>query len=142
MPDLFNYLLTGKFATEKALLQQLNYLILESKLESEYLKTIWIGFIFTSWDCFRGKCSWKDKKRSMVLGDIPVVNVCSHDTAARLSQYLRQKVVYLFHQVLVFGWVELTSPLLTTESFSYGFTNEVGKDGVITFLKNCTGCGS
>lgn len=32
MPDLFNYLLTGKFATEKALLQQLNYLILGVKI--------------------------------------------------------------------------------------------------------------
>lgn len=97
MPDLFNYLLTGKFATEKSIAsttqlfdprsQNWNQNILKLfELDSSLLPEI------VSEGNVLGRI-----KEEYGLGDIPVVNVCSHDTA------------------------------------------EVGKDGEITFLKNCTG---
>ncbi|HET1660458.1 TPA: rhamnulokinase [Streptococcus pneumoniae] len=79
-------------------------------------------------------------KKEYGLGDIPVVNVCSHDTASAIVSVPKTEgSLFISSGTWSLVGVELTSPLLTTESFSYGFTNEVGKDGVITFLKNCTG---
>lgn len=68
------------------------------------------------------------------------MNVCSHDTASAIVSVPKTEgSLFISSGTWSLVGVELTSPILTTESFSYGFTNEVGKDGVITFLKNCTG---
>ncbi|HHV8249014.1 TPA: rhamnulokinase, partial [Streptococcus pneumoniae] len=140
MPDLFNYLLTGKFATEKSIAsttqlfdprsQNWNQNILKLfELDSSLLPEI------VSEGNVLGRI-----KEEYGLGDIPVVNVCSHDTASAIVSVPKTEgSLFISSGTWSLVGVELTSPLLTTESFSYGFTNEVGKDGVITFLKNCTG---
>ncbi|HEV8300521.1 TPA: rhamnulokinase [Streptococcus pneumoniae] len=140
MPDLFNYLLTGKFATEKSIAsttqlfdprsQNWNQNILKLfELDSSLLPEI------VSEGNVLGRI-----KEEYGLGDIPVVNVCSHDTASAIVSVPKiEGSLFISSGTWSLVGVELTSPILTTESFSYGFTNEVGKDGVITFLKNCTG---
>ncbi|HGS0781641.1 TPA: rhamnulokinase family protein, partial [Streptococcus pneumoniae] len=140
MPDLFNYLLTGKFATEKSIAsttqlfdprsQNWNQNILKLfELDSSLLPEI------VSEGNVLGRI-----KEEYGLGDIPVVNVCSHDTASAIVSVPKTEgSLFISSGTWSLVGVELTSPILTTESFSYGFTNEVGKDGVITFLKNCTG---
>ena len=140
MPDLFNYLLTGKFATEKSIAsttqlfdprsQKWNQNILKLfELESSLLPEI------VSEGNVLGRL-----KEEYGLGNIPVVNVCSHDTAsAVVSVPKTEDSLFISSGTWSLVGVELSSPVLSTESFSYGFTNEVGKDGVITFLKNCTG---
>lgn len=140
MPDLFNYLLTGKFATEKSIAsttqlfdprsQNWNQNILKLfELDSSLLPEI----------VSEGNVLGRIKKE-YGLGDIPVVNVCSHDTASAIVSVPKTEgSLFISSGTWSLVGVELTSPILTTESFSYGFTNEVGKDGEITFLKNYTG---
>lgn len=111
MPDLFNYLLTGKFATEKSIASTTQLFDPRSQ-------------------------NWNQN----ILKLFEVVNVCSHDTASAIVSVPKTEgSLFISSGTWSLVGVELTSPILTTESFSYGFTNEVGKDGVITFLKNCTG---
>ena len=140
MPDLFNYLLTGKFASEKSIasttqlfdprIQKWNQNILKLfELDSSLLPEI------VSEGNVLGRI-----KEEYGLGDIPVVNVCSHDTASAIVSVPKtEDSLFISSGTWSLVGVELSSPILSTESFSYGFTNEVGKDGVITFLKNCTG---
>ncbi|HET0468078.1 TPA: rhamnulokinase, partial [Streptococcus pneumoniae] len=126
MPDLFNYLLTGKFSTEKSIAsttqlfdprsQNWNQNILKLfELDSSLLPEI----------VSEGNVLGRIKKE-YGLGDIPVVNVCSHDTASAIVSVPKTEgSLFISSGTWSLVGVELTSPILTTESFSYGFTNEV-----------------
>ncbi len=76
-------------------------------------------------------------------GDPPeVVAGCTHDTACAVAAVpadLNSNWAYISCGTWSLVGVERRSPLLTEEARRAGFTNEIGLDGTIRFLKNRTG---
>ena len=75
------------------------------------------------------------------LGDIKVVAVASHDTASAVAATPTQANVpaYINSGTWSLPGVELQNPIATDDSFAENFTNEVGYNSTIRFLKNVTG---
>ena len=75
------------------------------------------------------------------LGDIKVVAVASHDTASAVAATPTQAAVpaYINSGTWSLPGVELQTPIATDASFKENFTNEVGYNSTIRFLKNVTG---
>ncbi len=75
------------------------------------------------------------------LGDIKVVAVASHDTASAVAATPTQANVpaYINSGTWSLPGVELQTPIATADSFAENFTNEVGYNSTIRFLKNVTG---
>jgi rhamnulokinase len=71
-----------------------------------------------------------------------VIATCSHDTAAAVAAVpatSHEPWAYISSGTWSLVGTELHRPLLTSEARQAGFTNEVGLDGTIRFLKNRTG---
>ena len=75
------------------------------------------------------------------LGDIKVVAVASHDTASAVAATPARTAIpaYINSGTWSLPGVELKSPIATDASFAENFTNEVGAENTIRFLKNVTG---
>lgn len=75
------------------------------------------------------------------LGDIKVVAVASHDTASAVAATPTQADLpaYVNSGTWSLPGVELAKPIATDASFAENFTNEVGYNSTIRFLKNVTG---
>jgi len=71
---------------------------------------------------------------------VPVIAVGSHDTA---SAYVGAPLSPGAAVISLGTWglvgLELTSPVLTDEVFAANFTNELGVDGTVRFLRNVSG---
>jgi rhamnulokinase len=74
-------------------------------------------------------------------GRIPVVNVGSHDTASAVAAVPAQdrKFIVLSSGTWSLMGVENDGPILTSQALECGFTNEGGINGKRLFLKNITG---
>ncbi|SFF95640.1 rhamnulokinase [Blastococcus tunisiensis] len=76
-----------------------------------------------------------------LLGPVPVTAVGSHDTASAVVGV--PAVGHRFAYVSCGTWslvgVELERPVLTDESRAAGFTNELGVDGTVRYLRNVMG---
>ena len=71
-----------------------------------------------------------------------VVTSCSHDTAAAVAAVPAsgsEPWAYISSGTWSLVGAELSAPVLTAAAREAGFTNEVGLDGTIRFLKNRTG---
>lgn len=75
------------------------------------------------------------------LGDLKVVAVASHDTASAVAATPARTslAAYINSGTWSLPGVELKSPVATEASFAENFTNEVGAENTIRFLKNVTG---
>ncbi len=75
------------------------------------------------------------------LGDLKVVAVASHDTASAVAATPARSslAAYINSGTWSLPGVELKSPVATDASFAENFTNEVGAENTIRFLKNVTG---
>jgi rhamnulokinase len=72
---------------------------------------------------------------------LPVTAVGSHDTASAVFAVpaADEEFGYVSCGTWSLAGVELTAPVLTAESRAAGFTNEVGVDGTIRYLRNIMG---
>jgi rhamnulokinase len=72
---------------------------------------------------------------------LPVTAVGSHDTASAVFAVPASddRFGYVSCGTWSLAGVELTAPVLTAESKAAGFTNEVGVDGTIRYLRNIMG---
>ena len=72
---------------------------------------------------------------------VPVVAVASHDTASAVVGVPAkgERFAYISSGTWSLVGVELTRPVLTAESREANFTNEVGVDGTIRYLRNIMG---
>jgi rhamnulokinase len=72
---------------------------------------------------------------------LPVTAVGSHDTASAVLAVPaeHERFGYVSSGTWSLAGVELTAPVLTEQSRSAGFTNEVGVDGTIRYLRNVMG---
>lgn len=88
----------------------------------------------------KGKYLGRIRKR-VLLKEIPVYSGCSHDTAAAVAGIPLggSGEMYLICGSWVMAGIELKTPVITDESFRYGFTNEGGIEGGVRFLKNIMG---
>lgn len=75
------------------------------------------------------------------LGDLKVVAVASHDTASAVAATPARTALpaYINSGTWSLPGVELPSPIATDASFAENFTNEVGAENTVRFLKNITG---
>jgi sugar (pentulose or hexulose) kinase len=76
-----------------------------------------------------------------VTSDVPVVAVGSHDTASAVVGVPAEteRFAYISSGTWSLVGLELDRPVLTEEARLADFTNELGVDGTVRFLKNVTG---
>lgn len=111
-------------------------------------KRVWSGELLAAFDLPRA--GWPEivpsgTRTGQVTGmpGAAVVTGCSHDTACAVAATPARDEAGAWAYISCGTWslmgVERKEPLLTEEGRKAGFTNEVGLDGVIRFLKNLTG---
>jgi rhamnulokinase len=145
MPDLFNYLMTGRKASEytmattsqmldprrrawqRGLFQAMGYSrrILQPVLEPGTV----LGPLLPALAAETG------------LGEIPVVATASHDTGAAVAAVpsAGEDWAYISSGTWSLVGVEEKSPVITRGALDGNFTNEGGVAGTTRFLKNVTG---
>ncbi|MEV0254187.1 rhamnulokinase family protein [Streptomyces sp. NPDC050732] len=77
-----------------------------------------------------------------LAGDVPVTAVASHDTASAVAAVPATdgtRFAYLCTGTWSLAGLELDAPVLTEESRKANFTNELGIDGTIRYLRNIMG---
>ena len=143
MPDLIAHYLTGAFRNEYAEATTTSLLDPETKgWSKEVLEKLGISPeifcpMINSGEIY-GFLKPEFTRRKM---NIPVVAVPSHDTAAAVAAVPAEEDEFLFISTgtwALFG-TELKTPVITTDAYKAGLTNEGGHSGTITFLKNIMG---
>jgi rhamnulokinase len=76
-----------------------------------------------------------------LTGPVPVIAVGSHDTASAVVAVpaSNDRFAYISCGTWSLVGVELTSPVLTEDSRQANFTNELGVDGTVRYLRNVMG---
>ena len=79
--------------------------------------------------------------RGTAPGPLPVVNVCSHDTASAIAAVpaTTERFAYVSCGTWSLVGLELEAPILTEDARRANFTNELGVGGRIRFLRNVGG---
>ncbi len=147
IPDLLNYFLTGKMATEYTIASTGAILDAQKRaLEGDLLKQLRIP----------DKLFSPVVKPGSRLGgllpavledtgntDAEVINVASHDTASAVISVpvsdKNKKFIYISSGTWSLMGTELPSPLINLETCRYNYTNEGGAEDSIRFLKNIMG---
>jgi len=145
MPDLFNYLLTGKKAAEFTIATTSQFLDPRTKA--------WIPGLFQAMGLSK-KILQQIVEPGTVLGPlsneaagetglagVPVVATAGHDTAAAVAAIPAEgrNWAYISSGTWSLVGVEENEPVITPKSLEFNFTNEGGVGGTIRFLKNVTG---
>ncbi|WP_374727009.1 rhamnulokinase [Promicromonospora iranensis] len=74
------------------------------------------------------------------LGEVPVLAVASHDTASAVAAApLGGSAAYVSSGTWSLVGLELPAPVLTEASRAANFTNELGLDGTVRYLRNVMG---
>ncbi|WP_415924859.1 rhamnulokinase [Streptomyces sp. AK04-3B] len=76
-----------------------------------------------------------------LTGPVPVTAVGSHDTASAVAAVpaVDERFAYICTGTWSLAGLELTAPVLTEESRAANFTNELGLDGTVRYLRNIMG---
>jgi len=145
MPDLFNYLLTGKKAAEFTIATTSQ--ILDPRTRA------WIPGLFQAMGLSKkilqdiidpgtvlGPLT-EEVARETGLRGVPVVATASHDTAAAVAAVPAEgrNWAYISSGTWSLVGVEENAPVISEKSLESNFTNEGGVGGTIRFLKNVTG---
>lgn len=145
MPDLFAYFLTGEMKEEASIASTSNLLNPNTKdwdfelIEKLELDKKLFAPIVKSGSIY-GYLS-DDICNELGCKKVPVVAVCSHDTASAVAAtptYAEDFVYISCGTWSLFG-IESKTPFLSDEAYKADFTNEGGFDGTIRFLKNIMG---
>lgn len=146
MPDLFNYLLTGKMVNEYTIAttsQMLNPITKE--WSKEVLSTFSIPGKLLNKIVFPGEVIGTlsaELCEELECEPIDVIAVGSHDTASALAAVPADKDTnwaFLSSGTWSLMGIETEQPILTQAAFEHNFTNEGTVDGKTRFLKNITG---
>jgi rhamnulokinase len=145
MPDLFNYLLTGKKAAE--------FIIATTSQILDPRTRTWIPGLFQAMGLSKnilqdiidpgtvlGPLSDEVAVETGLFG-VPVVATAGHDTAAAVAAVPAEgrNWAYISSGTWSLVGVEETAPVISPKSLESNFTNEGGVGGTIRFLKNVTG---
>ncbi|WP_428950474.1 rhamnulokinase [Streptomyces sp. cg35] len=76
-----------------------------------------------------------------LTGPVPVTTVASHDTASAVAAVpaTGENFAYICTGTWSLAGLELDAPVLTEESRAANFTNELGIDGTVRYLRNIMG---
>ncbi|MEV7144065.1 rhamnulokinase family protein [Streptomyces tauricus] len=76
-----------------------------------------------------------------LTGPVPVTTVGSHDTASAVAAVpaVNERFAYICTGTWSLVGLELTAPVLTEASRAANFTNELGLDGTVRYLRNIMG---
>ncbi|MEV5342273.1 rhamnulokinase family protein [Streptomyces sp. NPDC052676] len=76
-----------------------------------------------------------------LTGPVPVTAVGSHDTASAVAAVpaTGERFAYICTGTWSLAGLELSAPVLTEESRAANFTNELGLDGTVRYLRNIMG---
>lgn len=140
MPDLFNYLLTGKVSAERSIASTSQ---LVNPKEKDWDWKLIKAFDFPE-NIFPPLVSAGEVlgtvKSDLGLQPIKVINVCEHDTAsAVVSVPCNQEFLFVSCGTWSLVGTELHYPIINDKAYNYNLTNESGINGTTRFLKNCTG---
>ncbi len=145
VPDLLNYFLTDKMATEYTVAS--TGAILDARkqtISNELLTSVGISSrLFAHLVKPGNRLGSLAPKVCQELGttDIAVVNVASHDTASAVISVPNTKgdILYISSGTWSLMGTEIHEPVITDASMAENFTNEGGYAGKIRFLKNIMG---
>jgi rhamnulokinase len=147
MPDLFNYFLTGTFAAERTIASTSQfYNPVKKTFATDLLRSLGIscGFFPRLIDpgVELGNVLPYTADRCGLKRDLTVYTTASHDTASAVAAVPASEGdhwCYISSGTWSLMGVELQQPVLTDAALAANFTNEVGVDGTIRFLKNIPG---
>ncbi|MFW6270223.1 MAG: rhamnulokinase [Bacillota bacterium] len=147
IPDLLNFFLTGKKYNE--------YTNVSTSQMFNPVKEEWVESIFEHLDIpvnivndliypgeKIGELTPDIKNECALEGDIPVMAVGSHDTASAVAAtpfQNREKSIYISTGTWCLLGMELDEPFINKESSQENFTNELGVEKRVRFLKNICG---
>lgn len=145
MPDLFNFMFTGKVGTE--------FSIATTSQLYDPISDTWSNEIFTSLGLpieimpeimptgtDLGNIL-KDIKEELDIGDISVIAPAEHDTGSAVAAVPAkgENWAYISSGTWSLMGVELKEPIINKESMDANFTNEGGVNKTFRFLKNISG---
>lgn len=140
MPDLINYLLTGKKKTEKSIASTSQLMEpIEKKWNMNLIERLALPtHIFTH--IVDEAATLGLTKKELGIPEIPVVHVCSHDTAsAFVSATGNDDTFFVSCGTWSLIGVERENPVLNEKVRLYNITNESGISNSTRLLKNITG---
>jgi rhamnulokinase len=145
MPDLFNFLLTGKKAAEFTIATTSQFLDPRTKA--------WVPGLFQAMGLSKkilqniiepgtvlGPLAEEVARETGLFG-VPIVATAGHDTAAAVAAVPAEgrNWAYISSGTWSLVGVEEKAPVISPRSLESNFTNEGGVGGTIRFLKNVTG---
>ncbi|WP_099221753.1 rhamnulokinase [Listeria costaricensis] len=146
MPDLFNYLLTGRRFAERSIASTSQ--LLDPRTGD------WQKEILTAYRLTKALFPPLIDPGTLVgtlqpilaeelgIPEVKVVAVCGHDTAsavAAVPKNLEEEALFISCGTWSIVGTELNSPVMTTKAFLGDLTNERGYGGTTQLLKNITG---
>ncbi|MEI8199810.1 MAG: rhamnulokinase family protein [Eubacteriales bacterium] len=145
MPDLLNYLLTGKKFTEFSIAGTSQLLDLESRMWSTEMLAM-LGIPCEFFPEIRPSCSVVGMLRDEFSGggmmkSIPVIAVTEHDTQAAIASIpsTNGKYAYISCGTWSIMGVETDKTICTEDSCKSGFSNEIGLSDKVCLLKTIPG---
>lgn len=139
LPDLLAYFLTGEQRTEVTNLSTTGLYNPKTKMFINQIEKFTVKENIFPRLIQPGEVYGYENK-FMHHHQIPVIAVCSHDTAsAVVSMKLKENEVYLSSGTWSLLGTLLPYPKMTQTAYEAGYTNEVGYQNQIRFLKNING---
>lgn len=144
IPDLINYYLTGeKFIELTNLSTTALYNPVKKEIDEELLKLCNVKKESIPKIIYPSKkvgSLRKDIIKKYDLYPCDVVSVGSHDTASAVASLsLNKNMAYLSSGTWSLLGIELDEPLINEETYKANFTNEIGLEHRVRFLKNIMG---
>jgi rhamnulokinase len=145
MPDLFNFLLTGRKAAE--------FTIASTSQMLDPRTRRWIPGLFQAMGLSKKILQdiiepgtvlaplTPEMAGATGLRDVPVVATAGHDTAAAVAAVPAEggDWAYISSGTWSLVGIETAAPVISPRSLAANFTNEGGVEGMVRFLKNVTG---
>ncbi|WP_171118873.1 MULTISPECIES: rhamnulokinase family protein [unclassified Streptomyces] len=146
IPDLLSYWLTGEQGTELTNAST-TQLVDPRTRDWSYDVATRLGIDLSLFAPLRQPGESAGALRPEVLeetgltGPVPVTAVASHDTASAVAAVPAsgERFAYICTGTWSLAGLELDAPVLTEESRAANFTNELGLDGTVRYLRNIMG---
>ncbi|BDX32100.1 rhamnulokinase [Mycobacterium antarcticum] len=145
VPDLIGYWLTGAMATERTNASTTGLLGIDGRWDDELESRLGLpGGLFpalTEPGAELGFVLPDLADRAGLTAGLRVTTVASHDTASAVVAIpmRSESSAYISCGTWALVGVELATPVVTADARAANFTNEVGADGRIRFLRNVMG---
>ena len=147
MPDLFNYFLTGTFGAERTIASTSQfYNPSKKRFTTDLLRALGInGSFFPALidpGVELGPVLPYVSERCGLKQDVTVYTTGSHDTASAVAAVPAaggENWCYISSGTWSLMGIEVREPIINDAALEANFTNEVGVDGTIRFLKNIPG---